>query len=402
MLEKKLRDGRISYYWNPPNRDIAAGFSLSREALGSNFSEAIERANMLNAHLDGWRRGKGTERLEVAQPGYGTIAWLFDRYRRSKAFENKVGERSRYEYLRALKRVEDIPTKAGGTVGDLPISSITPAAVDKIYEKLQQGPRGKRVRQANLSIDIVRKAWKVVRRLYTSVVPAENPWRGVERETTNATKPAATRAEAYALAHALRDIGEPHLGAAALICFEWHQRPENVRNGDITWADWRPPERPYAVQIRHPKTGAKGWMPLEDGQQRQFFPELEEYLSALPRLGLPIVLTAGRRGPARPYSAEYAQRKVREARARAGLGTHVTLDACRHGGLTELGDAGATESEAKASSMHQTASVLYRYLKPTEIQRESAARKRRDLIEANEARAKVRIGRQTKSQNGEP
>src|SRR5262245_33824004 len=83
------------------------------------------------------------------------------------------------------------------------------------------------------------------------------------------------------------------------------------------------------------------------------------------------------------------QRKAREARARAGFGTHVTLDACRHGGLTELGEAGATESEAKASSMHQTASVLYRYLKPTEIQRGSAARKQRDLIEANEARAKV-------------
>jgi hypothetical protein len=80
----------------------------------------------------------------------------------------------------------------------------------------------------------------------------------------------------------------------------------------------------------------------------------------------------------------------------------VTLDACRHGGLTELGNADATESEAEASSMHQTASVLYRYLKPTEIQRESAARKRHDLIEANEARAKVRIGRQTKSQDGKP
>ena len=46
---------------------------------------------------------KGTERPEIAQPGYGTIAWLFDRYRRSKTFENKVGERSRYEYLRAAE-----------------------------------------------------------------------------------------------------------------------------------------------------------------------------------------------------------------------------------------------------------------------------------------------------------
>jgi hypothetical protein len=34
----------------------------------------------------------------------------------------------------------------------------------------------------------------------------------------------------------------------------------------------------------------------------------------------PIVFTAGRRGAARPYSGEYAQRKVREAHHRAGLG----------------------------------------------------------------------------------
>jgi hypothetical protein len=203
------------------------------------------------------------------------------------------------------------------------------------------------------------------------------------------------------LAQALKAMGEPHLGAAALLSFEFHQRPEHVRNGDITWTDYRPAHRPDAVHIRHPKTGAKGWVPLED-ERGLLFPELEAYLADLPRLGLPIVLTQGRRGPARPYSAEYAQRKVREARKLAGLGEHVTLDACRHGGLTELGDAGATDSEAMAASMHRVAPTLHLYIKKTERQRASAARKRRDLIEVNEPGAKVRIERQTKSQNGEP
>jgi hypothetical protein len=109
--------------------------------------------------------------------------------------------------------------------------------------------------------------------------------------------------------------------------------------------------------------------------------ELEAYLAELPRLGLPIVLTAGRRGPARPYSDEYAQRKVREARSRAGLGGHVTLDACRHGGLTELGDAGATEFEGMAASMHKTPQALRLYVKRSEAQRVTAARKRRRLVE---------------------
>jgi hypothetical protein len=236
------------------------------------------------------------------------------------------------------------------------------------------------VRQANLSIDIARRTWDVVRRLAPAEVPAENPWRGVLRDTTKRSKPAASRQEAYALAHALKQIGEPHLGAAALICFEWHQRPEHVRKGDITWADYRPVDRSDAVQIRHQKTGEKGWMPLED-EEGPLFPELEAYLAELPRLGLPIVLTAGRRGPARPYSDEYAQRKVREARSRAALGDHVTLDACRHGGLTELGDAGATEFEGMAASMHKTPQALRLYVKRSEAQRLSAARKRRRLVD---------------------
>jgi hypothetical protein len=123
-------------------------------------------------------------------------------------------------------------------------------------------------------------------------------------------------------------------------------------------------------------------MPLED-KDGLLYPELEDYLRQLPRLGVPIVLTTGRRGPARVYSAEYAQRKVREARQAAGLPDYVTLDACRHGGLTELGDSGATEFEGMAASMHRTPQALRLYVKRTEVQRITAARKRRRLIEGN-------------------
>jgi hypothetical protein len=344
LREKRLKDGAIAYFWQPPQLYISQGFTGHAEALGRDYAVAVERSNLLNAHLDSWRTGRNGKVVEEDVRRYGSVTWLFDRYLKSASFKNKVSQRSHYEYRRALQRIEDVPNKIGGKVGDLPASSITPAAADKIYEALKTGPRGKRLRQANLSIDIARRAWKVMRRLSPAAVPAENPWIGVERSTGSATKPAATRAEAYALAYPLREIGEPHLGAAALICFEWHQRPEHVRAGDITWADYRPPHRPDAVHVRHPKTGEKGWVPLDD-DQGPLFPEIEAYLADLPRLGLPIVLTAGVRGPARPYSAEYAQRRVREARVKAGLNAHVTLDACRHGGLTELGDAGATEFE---------------------------------------------------------
>jgi integrase len=237
------------------------------------------------------------------------------------------------------------------------------------------------VRQANLSVDVARCAWKIVRRLYPRVVPLENPFEGILKINTKQTKSAATRAEAYALARALKEMDEPHLGAAALICFEWLQRPENVLTGKIIWPDYRSADHPNHVRIFHHKTGEVVLQPLED---QGLYPELEAFLAALPRLGVAIVVTEGSRGPSRPYAMVYAQAKVREARERAGLGPHVTLDACRHGGMTELGDAKLAEQGVMALSGHRTPQAARLYVKRTEHQRVRAAAKRRNFIEANE------------------
>ena len=56
------------------------------------------------------------------------------------------------------------------------------------------------------------------------------------------------------------------------------------------------------------------------------------------------------------------------------------MEACRHGGLTELGDAEVTEQEGMASSGHATPNSLRLYVKRTARQRASAARKRRILL----------------------
>ena len=106
----------------------------------------------------------------------------------------------------------------------------------------------------------------------------------------------------------------------------------------LCWADYRPPDRPIHVRIVHHKTGEIVWHPLEAGGER-FYPELEARLAELPRLAIPIVVSLGERGATRPYSFSYAKRIVREARRAAGLPEHVTMTACRHGGMTELGDA---------------------------------------------------------------
>ena len=398
MKERRLADGSVGYYWVPHERDIAAGFTLLGEALGRSYADAIARAAELNVHLDSWRAERGQPKELDLSARYGTVAWLFERYRRSAAYE-RVSERTRPEYVRALDRIEDVPTKDGRTVGALSVQSITPRAVDKIYAAVQEGPRGKRVRQANISINVARRAWDVVRRLYPKTVPIDNPFKGVLKEGGTKAKPAAARAEAYALAEALKSIGEPHLGAAALICFEWLQRPENVIGGKITWGDYRGESHPKHVRIFHHKTGEVVMQPLED-QERLLYPELEAYLATLPRLGTPIVVTAGQRGPARPYSMTFAAARVRKARKLAGLAEYVTLDACRHGGMTELGDAELAEQGVMALSGHRTPQAARLYVKRTEHQRQRAAAKRRAWVEQNETSARVEMDGESKSGNG--
>jgi hypothetical protein len=69
----------------------------------------------------------------------------------------------------------------------------------------------------------------------------------------------------------------------------------------------------------------------------------------------------------------------------------VTLDACRHGGMTELGDAELAEQGVMALSGHKTPDAARLYVKRTERQRVRAAAKRRAWVDANEAHAKVEM-----------
>ncbi|MBS0270692.1 MAG: hypothetical protein JSS54_17185 [Proteobacteria bacterium] len=52
------------------------------------------------------------------------------------------------------------------------------------------------------------RAWDTVQRLYPAVVPAANPFGGVELDYGKGTTKPATREEAYALHEALKKAGQ--------------------------------------------------------------------------------------------------------------------------------------------------------------------------------------------------
>jgi len=375
MVERRLADGRIAYYWRPRSKDRAAGYPGRSVPLGTDLAAAIERANDQNVALDAWRRG--TPRTLEETPRFGTIEWLFERYFRSRRFE-RLSARVQPDYRWFLSLIIEARTKTGARVGAADVADLTQDAADKLYLRIVG--EEKRWRTANKAFGVAAIAWDLVHRGFPATVPAVNPFRGIDREHHTKAKPAASRTEAYALADALVALGHPHLALVPLICFEWHQRPENVIDGYLTWADYRPADRPNHAQIVHNKTGERVWKALSD-RHGPLFPELCARIDATPRVAVAMVVTPGTRGPARPYSHFYARALVRRARTAAGLPAHVTLDACRHGGMTELGDAGLTEQQVMASSRHKTPDAARLYQKRTEAQELAGARRRRQWLE---------------------
>jgi hypothetical protein len=153
------------------------------------------------------------------------------------------------------------------------------------------------------------------------------------------------------------------------------------------------------------KTGATVWHPLEDivdGVIVKFYAEAEEILAKLPRRGTPMILRKikTQKGvPFKPYAYSGFQKIIQQLRKEIGLPLHFTLDACRHGGMTELEEAELTEGQGRALSGHKTAQAYRGYAKETFDRALSATRKRHAHRLANETATNVRNGGQTGVRN---
>jgi hypothetical protein len=331
------------------------------------------------------------------------VDWLFREYKQSKAYLEKVAPRSRPDYERTMLLVSDLVTKKGDRLGQRKIRSITPVSADKIYEIIIAGPRGERLRQGEKAVALCRRVWRVVHRLHPNefdkLVP--NPWDGVTRKRRVKKKKAAvTREQVYVFAWGCIDRGNPEAAAAAVICFEWLQRPENVLAGYLRWPDYRSKEWPRpAIKIEHHKTGETILHPLEDNDGTLFYADAEAVLAKLPRRGIPMILREVRDGVTKPYSFSGMQKIVHTMRDKIGLPSTFTLDACRHGGMTELEEAALTDGQGRALSAHKSQQAYEGYAKRTMERALSATRKRHAHRLANAAGTSIQNEQQNAIQN---
>jgi hypothetical protein len=327
---KRLASGAIGFYWELTGHYRRLGCTIPGEPLGDDYMTACGtdgaggRAAALNALFDEWRAVQAGEPV-AGLIRFGTVDWLFREYKQTKAYLEKVSKRSRRDYERTMLLVADIVTKKGDRIGNRSIKAITPVSADKIYDRVIVGPRGLRPRQGEKVVGLCARAWSVVHRLYPEVFNRDipNPWRGVTKNRrTKAIKPAATRDQVYAFADVAVSAGFPEAGAAAVICFEWLQRPENVLAGYIRWTDYRGREAPKAIRIFHHKTGAIVLHPLEDDDGTPFYTYAESVLAKLPRRGIPMILhetrvkapEGGKPKPTKLYSASGMAKLVRRIR----------------------------------------------------------------------------------------
>lgn len=351
------------------------------------------REPALNALFDEWRAIRAGVPV-AGRVKFGTVDWLFREYKQTKAYLEKVSKRSRRDYERTMLLVVHMVTKRDDRIGDRSVKAITPVSADKIYDRVLTGPRGLRPRQGEKVVGLCARAWSVVHRLYPDVFNRDipNPWRGItKKRRTKATKPAATREQVYTFASAAIAAGYPEAAATAVICFEWLQKPENVLAGYIRWTDYRGREAPKAIRIFHHKTTAIVLHPLEDGDGTLFYADAEAVLAKLPRRGIPMILhetrdktAKGKPKPTTLYSASGMAKLVRRIRDEAGLPATFTLDACRHGGMTELEEAELTDGQGRALSAHRSR-ACEGYAKRTMERALAATRKRHAHLAATAA-----------------
>jgi len=383
MVAKRLSNGRVAYYWQPPTWAKSQGCPVRAEAVGTDYGEAKRRCDeLLNPQFEAWR--KREEPQAIGSTVSGTFDWLVGVFKSSPKFR-RLSPGSRADYDRALGLLSSHVLKDGRRFGVLSLKSITPGVADRLHEKILSGGKGDRFRTAKLCMDVARRAWAIAYRDKPSTVPSANPFARMGISYKPRSNRAATLAELKTFVAKADELGWPSIGTAAMIGFYWLQREEDIFLR-LTWSDYRPTDTPERVLIWHNKNhGERLSLPLYDEDGTDLWPELTGRLDFAARRGTLMIMrdTPDRsRGVYLPWATSasnpvrHVQTVVRNICKAASLPRELTFTSFRHGGHTDGADAELSDAQMRALGGHKTTAALLRYAKDTDKQRRTGARKR--------------------------
>lgn len=400
---RPLGRGASAYHWNRPawadpkhassldesKQHAAIRFGrlcpIESQSLGTDFDEALKRAEQANRLFEQWRLGGEGDHAR------GSVRWLFQWFRRHPEFA-AMRFKTRREYVSMMDALAELPMKMG-SFGDRRAGAIDPEAADKLYRQRRPG----RERAAAYEMAICRRIWALAARnaSVTGVHQGANPFSAIRLRTKPVKGNRPTSRDEYdryrLKAH---EMGRPSMAAAAALAFECCQRAWDVfgfvdedqsLDRGIKWRDYIPG---ISLRLVQSKTGVSLLLPLshmvehvgEDGKSVkelvQLYPELEEELARLPIIDDGLMVRDERTGQA--YTTDYMQKLHRRIRAAAGLPDDMTFTGFRHGGLTELGDAGV--DDVRSISGHLTLQVTAIYNKANKSKARRAAAQRRHYL----------------------
>jgi integrase len=377
---KRLADGRTAYYWGCPRVYKDSGCPWHSGALGVGLSQAEldAAAEVWNERLDEWKALRDPATLPAPVNAFGTIDWLFGEYLKSDAFLQRVSEPSRPDYARVLKRVADMRTLKGDTrYGDVRVNQFGVKAAERVYQQFFDAGAA---RTAEKAVIYAKTAWERMRphypRLFRADVP--NPWVGVTiRRREKRAKSHVGREDAYRFAELAIEAGHAHLAAAPVLAFEFFMRPSAIAAGWAPWTEYRGSAEPDKLVVKHRKNGGRVVHPLEDPDADAdsgpvlFYARAESIFDSIPRIGMSMVT---KRDGTVFGDGTLLPKAIAELAAKVGM-SGFTLDQCRHGGMTELEEAGLTEGQGKTLSTHRSRAYQV-YAKETEQRVLAATRKR--------------------------
>ena len=397
---KPLKNSRWAYFFEPPTWARKQGCQIGPEALGQDYTAAVERAeNVLLPAFDSWR-SRGLTEMAPASSVPGSFDWLVAIFKAHQKWR-EIDHKTQRLYEQGLALFADHKLKDGTRAGSKLLSQFSKAFVDAVYAKLliveEKDAEGntierERRRFANAAMTACRRAWFVGQRAQEKLVPAVNPFSRMGLKARSPGKPGretptATWEELVAFRAAARKLGYNSIATAALLAWEWLQREEHVF-GAFEITHYRPKERPNSVKIVHPKNGEEAWWPLFDETGENLFPELMAELDAIKQTmvsGLVFRRDHKHRRSATPLpwiterkDLRYLRSVVKEVVLAAGIRGELSFTSFRHGGFTEGADSDLTDAELRAAGRHRSARQLPTYAKRTRKQLISGTKKRRE------------------------
>lgn len=340
----RLRGG--AYYFESTATMRRLG--MASEPLGPDIADAIAKAEALNAAWDKLRRG------EDGGAAPGTVAWLIGRYEHSDDYLDLRSSTKRRDYDPALRRIK-------ARFGKYRVSTIRARHCKRWYQTLRASGK---IADAN-------NVFKVLKRLLSFAMAEEliavNPAATVTMRAAPARETIWLWPQVCLFADTAEVMGRPSAALAAYLAYELVQR-----TGDVL-ALPRTHYTESCVYVKQSKTGNRVWIPVGE------MPWLQDCIeAALARHENSIQLVV-HEFTGRPYTVGNFGVLARKIITAAGLPAELQFRDLRRSGLTEGGDAGATDAELAAGSGQKTRAMVARYTRPTLDQAGELVRKRLEL-----------------------